>query len=133
MAQKSKPRQKKKMPRKIVINRCFGGFSISQQAKDMYIEATQTIPKNGNFFISDIPRDDPDLIKVIELLGLQKSSGQFAKLRIIEIPDDIPEDGWMIQDYDGVEWVAETHRTWSGEEEEDEQEQTIIIAHHTHN
>ena len=110
------------MPRKIVINRCYGGYSLSQKAKDMYREATQDTPKGGDFYAdTDIPRDDPALIKIIEGLGLKESAGHFAKLKIIEIPDDVPDDGWIIQDYDGIEWVAEKHRTWSGNENEQEQ------------
>jgi hypothetical protein len=110
------------MPRKIVINRCYGGYSLSQRAKDMYREATQDTLKGGDFYAdTDIPRDDPALIKIIEGLGLKESAGHFAKLKIIEIPDDVPDDGWIIQDYDGIEWVAEKHRTWSGNENEQEQ------------
>ena len=43
---------------------------------------------------------------------MDKSSDTDGKLKIVEIPDDVPEDGWTIQDYDGKEWVAEKHRTW---------------------
>lgn len=27
-----------------------------------------------------------------------------------EVPDDVQ---WQIEEYDGREWVAETHRTWN--------------------
>ena len=33
-----------------------------------------------------------------------------AELRVIKIPDDVK---WYIDEYDGMEWVAEIHRTWS--------------------
>jgi hypothetical protein len=56
----------------------------------------------------DIPRDDPDLIKTIEELK-EKASGRFAKLKVVNIPNDIK---WEIEEYDGLEWVAEKHRTW---------------------
>ena len=32
-----------------------------------------------------------------------------STLKIIEIPDDVD---WIIEEYDGNEWVAEKHRTW---------------------
>lgn len=56
----------------------------------------------------DIPRDESALVQVIEELG-DAASGKFAKLRVVEIPDDVE---WQIEEYDGLEWVAEKHRTW---------------------
>jgi hypothetical protein len=101
------------MPRQIVINRCFGGFSLSEKVVLLYRSITTHIPKTEGWFANaDIRRDDPDLIKIITEVGLEASAGTFSNLKIIEIPDDIPEDGWEIQDYDGIEWVAEKHRTW---------------------
>lgn len=53
-------------------------------------------------------RDDKDLIFIIENLG-EKANGIFAKIKIVEIPDDIE---YTIEEYDGREWIAEKHRTW---------------------
>lgn len=53
-------------------------------------------------------RNDPALIRVIEEMG-ELASGRFAKLAVVEIPDDVK---FTIEEYDGVEWVAEEHRTW---------------------
>lgn len=53
-------------------------------------------------------RSDKFLIETIEELG-EKAYGSFAKLKIVEVPDDVK---WHIADYDGWEWVAENHRTW---------------------
>lgn len=55
-----------------------------------------------------IPRDDAKLIQVIEEMG-EKANDGFSKLKIVEIPDDVK---WEINDYDGMEWVAEVHRRW---------------------
>lgn len=102
------------MPRKIVINRCYGGFNLSHAVKTLYKQATEDIPKPQNWhIIADVKRDDPVLIQIIERMGVQSAGGEFSRLRIIEIPDDVPQDGWIIQDYDGMEWVAEKHRVWS--------------------
>ena len=60
-------------------------------------------------FCSDIKRDDPLLIKVVEEMG-EKASGSCAKLKIVEIPADVE---WGIHEYDGSEHVEERHRTWS--------------------
>ena len=56
----------------------------------------------------DIPRNDPALVAVVEELG-QAASNFWAKLEIVEIPDDVE---WQIEEYDGLEHVAEKHRTW---------------------
>jgi len=101
------------MPRRVLLNRCYGGFSLSEQAKLLYLEATKDVPKKEHWYADqDIPRDDPILIRIVEEIGSQ-AAGTFAKLKIIEIPDDVPADGWIVLDYDGMEWVAEKHRTWS--------------------
>lgn len=69
--------------------------------------------KNSEHFFSQRPdygdRADSDLIATIEELGLEKASGRYASLTIVEIPDDIE---WTIEEYDGIEWVSEKHRTW---------------------
>jgi hypothetical protein len=38
------------------------------------------------------------------------ANGFAADLKIVEIPDGVD---WEIEEYDGNEWVAEVHRTWS--------------------
>jgi len=48
------------------------------------------------------------LIQTIETLG-DDASGSLSSLKVVEIPDDVK---WQIQEYDGIEWVAEQHRTW---------------------
>ena len=63
---------------------------------------------SNHWMCQDIPRDDKNLIKVVETLG-ERAFDNFATLKIIEIPADI---GWHIAEYDGWEWVAEDHRTW---------------------
>lgn len=55
-----------------------------------------------------IPRNDPALIQVVEELG-DKASSRFAKLTVVEIPDDVK---WQIEEYDGLEHIAEVHRVW---------------------
>jgi hypothetical protein len=38
------------------------------------------------------------------------ANGACADLKIVEVPDEVD---WYIEEYDGNEWVAEKHRTWS--------------------
>lgn len=76
-----------------------------------HIAYTMPNPSNDDesFSSRDIKRDDPDLVAVVEELGTERSSDRYAHLRIVEIPDDVE---WFIDEYDGREHIAETHRTW---------------------
>lgn len=92
--------------RRIVINTCHGGFGLSDKAFERYKElAGIDDPCLCDF---DIDRDDPHLVQVVRDMGLE-ANGQFASLKIVEVPADVL---WEIDEYDGLEWVAEQHRTW---------------------
>ena len=96
---------------KIVINRCYGGFSISKEAElfmaDLGNEkATDNLGNNSDY--REYDRNDPDLIAAVEELG-EEANGTFASLKVVEIPNGIE---WKIEEYDGMEWVSEVHRTW---------------------
>lgn len=90
---------------KVVINSCYGGYSLSKKAYD-YLG----IPWDEYGFAFGNDRSNPALVKCVDELG-KDANGDCACLQIIEIPDDVLE--WEIEGYDGVEWVAEKHRTWS--------------------
>ncbi len=65
---------------------------------------------NDNYFTErDIRRNDPILVEVVEELG-QEADNKFAELKVVEIPDDVE---WEINEYDGMETVAERHRAWN--------------------
>ena len=89
---------------KVVINSCYGGFGLSDKALDMY----EQLSNKSEVYSFELDRTDPILIQVVEALGAE-ADGRFAKLRIIEIPDDIE---WEITEYDGSESVEEVHRKW---------------------
>ena len=113
---------------RIVINTCHGGFSLSREAELLYLEKAgidytlvpqpdrdaqarlgSKIHVNGRYWSgSDIDRDDPALVNIVRQLG-SKSWGQYAKLKVVEVPAKVD---WYIEDYDGKEWVAERHRIW---------------------
>ena len=103
------------MTRKVVINVCYGGFSLSKEAQDMYCVQKGIDPGEWNsygfyenFHEYDLERDDPVLVDVVERLG-EQACGNYSSLKIVEIPEDVK---WMVEEYDGAEWVAEVHRTW---------------------
>lgn len=83
---------------KIVLNKCYGGFSLSEIA----------IEKLG---LSDeypiINRGDAILLDLVEK---DVASGPHSKLRVVEIPDDATD--WEIDEYDGFEvaiYVVDGH------------------------
>lgn len=112
---------------KVVINKDFGGFGLSDEAFEDYLN-TKGIPftkENNTFgfsfyestnedanmlFDQDIPRDDPVLVEVVERFGSERASGPYASLKIVDIPEDVD---WYVAEYDGLEHIAERHRTWS--------------------
>jgi hypothetical protein len=96
------------MTQKIVINTCYGGFSLSDTAEELYCAYAGT--NVDNLYARGIARNDPILLQVIHQLGEKACSGRHADLAVVEIPDDVE---WTIEEYDGKEWVAEVHRTWS--------------------
>ena len=148
---------------KVVVNRCYGGFSLSDAAY-LWL-ATRGVPiqrytepvrdartglykeppeNNGDIifdrllaadykranglkpepwdvrpgflrtrywdsFIREGRRSWPLLVECVESLGSKLASGKFAQLEVVEIPDDVK---WHIEEYDGIESVAENHRSW---------------------
>jgi hypothetical protein len=91
---------------KIVINACFGGFSLSEEA---YKELGLELDGFGFEYRENDRRTDEELVRVVEKLG-DKASGRLAKLKVVQVPDDVE---WEIDDYDGYESVEEKHRSWN--------------------
>lgn len=94
---------------KVVINTCYGGFGLSEKSLEDYKKRKEITDEN--FYHWDIPRDCPVLVEMVEEgVNLDYLDGQFAELKVVDIPDDA---NWYIEEYDGMEHVAERHRTWS--------------------
>ena len=98
----------------IVINRCYGGFSLSPEAhkaiakrkgQELYSPDHGGREDSYNMFIvgsewksyNDLNRNDPDLIAVVKELG-KKANGECADLRVVTV--DITID---IDNFDGKE------------------------------
>ena len=122
---------------KVVINNCYGGFSLSDEAIERCISLGMKATKyseNGyenpeaNFVKTDKKglgdnlyycmddnensfRCNPIVIRVIEELG-EKADGFCSKLKIIDIPFDSIE-GWVVEEYDGMESIEAIHQSWS--------------------
>ena len=80
---------------KIVINKCFGGFGLSEKAREI-------LGIDNSFDEYQIDRNDPKLIEVVETLG-DEANGNYARLRVVNIPDDVTD--WELDEYDGAEKV----------------------------
>ncbi len=80
-------------------------YQMTQEERGEYNERYKSL------YLSASPEDrtDPDLIAVVHKLG-EKANGACAELDIVEIPNGVE---WEIDEYDGIERIAEKHRTWS--------------------
>lgn len=101
--------------RKVLVNKCYGGFGISKEAKVLFCKKVDiTYDEYLLYTLRDVLHSTvlvrclDVLIEVIEELG-NLANGFGAKIEIIEIPIDVE---FQIEEYDGMEWIAEKHRTW---------------------
>lgn len=78
---------------KIVINTCYGGFSVSEEAAKFL---------NMPSVYADIDRQEPILIKIVEE-NPKWVSGSHAYLKVVDIPDEATD--WVIDEYDGLERI----------------------------
>ena len=98
---------------KVVINKCYGGFSVSEAVyNELGVEWDGYGYLAGDWKDydcgSDILRVDPELVAAVEKLG-SAANGSYAELEIVDVPDDA---SWHIEEYDGIERIAEDHKTW---------------------
>jgi hypothetical protein len=115
--------------RHIVINNCHGGFGLSWDAQIAYLEragiAYTLVDRESRddtrrfgqeiklatgwpWYDREINRDDPILVGLVREMGL-KVNNDFSDLKVVKIPGNVE---WTIEEYDGLEWVAEKHRIW---------------------
>lgn len=100
---------------KVAINKCWGGFSLSEEVyKELGIKwDTYGFLSNEDLGIKsenyNSYRSNKKLIKAIEKIGADKSSGNLSRIVIVEIPNGIK---FTIEDYDGMESIHEVHKSW---------------------
>lgn len=80
---------------KFVLNKCYGGFSLSE-------EACEALGCRPYTYADHDLRTNPELIGIVEKLG-EDACGYHAELWIVEVPDEITD--WEINEYDGMENV----------------------------
>jgi hypothetical protein len=96
------------MGHKVVINRCFGGFGLSQAAVEwLQVRGADDKVKSSSFFGTHHhwtgDRHDPLLVECVETLGSERASGHYADLEVVEIFGN----QYRIDEYDGQESVEE--------------------------
>lgn len=87
---------------KVVINSCYGGFSLSKEASE-YLNERYNIGINIRFgFLPDgVSRHDWRLVEAVEKFG-EDASRSYSKLEIKEIESMV----YRIDEYDGFEIVV---------------------------
>lgn len=89
---------------KIVVNRCFGGYSLSKEAVQWLLENGNEDTKNEVAKYEDVAfscnRHNQDLVKCVEILG-ERANGECAELEI----EHIEGNQYRITEYDGYESV----------------------------
>lgn len=86
---------------KVVYNRCFGGFSLSEQACELLQERGVIGSCGYGDGARGISRHLPELVRVVEELG-DAANGRYAQLDI----EEIEGDRYRIDEYDGSESVV---------------------------
>lgn len=106
------------MGRKVMINRCYGGFSLSRKAFDLLCERghplalaeqaeratwdARTSSMLANSYLGSIARHDSAAVAVVEELG-EAASGECAKVRVVELSGPL----YRIDEYDGMENIEQ--------------------------
>jgi hypothetical protein len=127
---------------KVAVNKCYGGFSLSDEAVEECLRRGMTVETIDEANDRDRPRDehadfwkeertryaacfskyypskwsysDPDFRTHPIILAVIEDLGEAANGQCANIKIvEVPDDvSWHIEEYDGQEWIAEDHRTW---------------------
>lgn len=93
------------MGTKVVYNACYGGFSISDEARALYQQITGVeitiYGHKGNGSYNPVARHDPALVQVVEQLG-ERASTRYSQLKIATVSGP-----YRIDEYDGIETVLQ--------------------------
>ena len=94
---------------KVVINGCYGGFGLSQLALSVLyknypnmVEVYKDYRGEEVMYLSDeVERHDKRLVKVVEALGSELASGEYANLVIATIYNPV----YRVSEYEGYESI----------------------------
>ncbi len=86
----------------VLYNNCYGGYSVSDEAKKLYKEYTDNDYGKLNYEREE--RHCPYIIKVFETLGSKKFGDSYSQIELHKIPIYM-EYYYSIHEYDGMEGV----------------------------
>lgn len=93
------------MSTKVVYNACYGGFSMSDEARALYQQIAgvkiTAYGHKGDGSYNPVDRHDPALVQVVEQLG-ERASTRFSDLKIATVYGP-----YRIDEYDGSETVVQ--------------------------
>jgi hypothetical protein len=113
---------------KIVLNRCYGGFGISEKAVEwlqangassekVRVQDSGLTSAKWVYTVCVLERHDTLLVKCVETLG-EAASGDCARLEIVEIDQPL----YRITEYDGAESIEEPEGlSWSDASKREEE------------
>lgn len=84
----------------VVINNCYGGFSVSKICRAKMAE----LGIIGSDIRFGFERHDTRLIQAIQEIGLESSNGRHSDLQFVTIPTCMLKH-YRIDDYDGMESI----------------------------
>ena len=85
----------------VMVNRCYGGFGLSEAAMDEY---RRRRPLAEDVVYYDIERDDPLMVQIVRELGA-RANGPHAQIELERIPA-VYARHYSIHEYDGLEHVV---------------------------
>ena len=88
---------------KILLNICYGGWAVSDKAKELYEQRKAVGDVRDRFFDYEI-RHDPILVQIYEELG-EEFNDKYCNVGYKEIPEKY-ENYYTIYEYDGKESIV---------------------------
>jgi hypothetical protein len=105
---------------KVVINKCYGGFGVSEKGvawllangaspEKVRVQDSGLTDSKWVYTVCTLERHDPLLVKMVETLGSEAASGDHAALEVRELEQPL----YRIDEYDGNENIEEPkHVRW---------------------
>ena len=102
------------MEYRVVVNRCFGGFSLSEEALELARKRGLMIDRYGSFDddsdgpLDYVVRHNKVLVGVVDELGSKRASGRAADLEVYEWSSPL----YRSEKHDGRETVHEPSESY---------------------
>lgn len=88
---------------KMILNKCYGGFHLSDKAETMFAKVIGVDAEDFGYDFADDYRTHPSLIAIVEELGKEAYDDEVSELVVLELSDNTTD--WFVDEYDGYETV----------------------------